>query len=47
MNRKTFHKDIPSEEKPVFADLLGKLLEYRLEKRISAKEALEHEWFKM
>jgi hypothetical protein len=28
MNGKTFHRDILDEEKPLFADLLGKLLEY-------------------
>lgn len=36
-----------TEELDAFADLLGKLLKYRPEERISAKEAMEHEWFRM
>jgi len=42
-----FHRDIPEEEMPIFADLLKKLLNLEPEKRISAKEALEHVWFKL
>ncbi|KAM7215388.1 Protein kinase-like domain containing protein [Rhypophila decipiens] len=40
-----FNKDIPEEEKSIFADLLGKLLQPRPEDRISAQAVLEHEWF--
>jgi len=39
------NREIPEEEKPVFADLLGKLLALDPENRISAQAALEHEWF--
>lgn len=46
-SKKWFNKEIPEEEKPIFADLLGKLLEFRPEKRITAQAALEHEWFRM
>lgn len=41
------HRDIPQREIEVFADLLGKLLRYRPADRISAEEALGHEWFTM
>jgi serine/threonine protein kinase len=43
----SFYKDIADEEKPVFADLLGKLLAFTPENRISAQAALEHEWFRI
>ena len=42
-----WHHDIPQLEIEVFADLLGNLLRYRPEDRISAEEALSHEWFTM
>ncbi|KXX74462.1 Serine/threonine-protein kinase AFC3 [Madurella mycetomatis] len=41
-----FHRDIGTEEKQLFADLVGKLLSYRPEDRMDAKGALNHEWFK-
>ena len=40
-------RDIPQDEIEVFADLLGKLLMYSPDDRISARAALEHEWFKI
>lgn len=45
--RAWFNKEIPEEEKLVFAGLLKKLLEFTPEDRISAQEALEHEWFRV
>ena len=41
-----FHQDIPDEEKQLIANLLGNLLVYKLKDRMSAKAALDHEWFK-
>lgn len=41
------HWEIPLKERELFADLLGKLLTYTPEGRISAKNALQHEWFKL
>ncbi|MBE3048436.1 hypothetical protein IMZ48_39225 [Candidatus Bathyarchaeota archaeon] len=38
-------EDVSEEEVELFSDLLGRLLRYEPKKRISAKEALEHEWF--
>lgn len=40
------HRKISYRERELFADLLGKLLTYSPEKRISAKDALQHEWFR-
>ncbi|PIA92049.1 Serine/threonine-protein kinase spk-1 [Cercospora beticola] len=37
---------ISDEEAKLFADLLEKLLAYEPERRLSAQEASEHEWFK-
>lgn len=41
------HRDIPQAEQVLFADLLGRLMEYRPEDRISAKDAILHGWFKL
>jgi serine/threonine protein kinase len=41
------HRDIPQTEQELFADLLGRLLEYKPEDRTSAKDAINHEWFKL
>ncbi|KAI9154784.1 Serine/threonine-protein kinase AFC3 [Paramyrothecium foliicola] len=40
-------RPISDAEVEIFADLLGRLLQYDPSKRISAAEVLEHEWFKM
>lgn len=41
------HRDIPEKEKDLFADLIGRLLKWKPEERLSAEEALKHEWFNM
>jgi serine/threonine protein kinase len=41
------HRDISQTEQEIFADLLGRLLEYKPDDRISAKDAINHEWFKL
>lgn len=41
------HRDISQTEQKVFADLLRRLLEYKPEARISAEDAMKHEWFKL
>lgn len=41
------HRDISKEERDVFADLLGKMLEYKPEERLGTSEILEHTWFRM
>ena len=41
------HRDIPGDEIEVFADLLGKLLKYIPEDRLTANAAQDHEWFRM
>ncbi|KAM5356676.1 hypothetical protein ACJ41O_003322 [Fusarium nematophilum] len=41
------HREIPQQEIDIFADFLGRLLQYEPEKRMSAAAALEHEWFKL
>ncbi|KAL3476675.1 kinase-like protein [Aspergillus californicus] len=38
---------IPEEEQKVFADLLEKMFQYDIEKRLSAEEVLQHPWFSM
>lgn len=42
---KRFHEEIDEKEKVVFADLVGKLLRFDPGERVSAKDALGHEWF--
>jgi hypothetical protein len=41
------HRDISQIEQKVFADLLRQLLEYNPEARISAEDAINHEWFRL
>lgn len=41
------HRDIPSVETVLFADLLGQLLRWRPEERMSAEKLLSHEWFQL
>ncbi len=41
------HRDISQREQELFADLLRRLLEYKPEERISAKDAINHKWFKL
>jgi serine/threonine-protein kinase SRPK3 len=41
------HRDIPEDEIGVFADLLGKLLKYLPQDRLTANAAQDHEWFRM
>ncbi|KAK7757117.1 hypothetical protein SLS62_000664 [Diatrype stigma] len=41
------HRAIPEDEIEVFSDLLSKLLSFDPEDRLTASQALEHEWFKM
>ena len=38
--------EVSQKEVNIFVDLLAKLLRYRPAERISAREALEHDWFK-
>ncbi|OIW29097.1 kinase-like protein [Coniochaeta ligniaria NRRL 30616] len=40
------HREVSYRERELFADLLGKLLTYAPEERISAEDALQHDWFK-
>lgn len=39
------HRDIPEKERELFADLLGLLLRWQPQERLSAEEVLKHEWF--
>ena len=39
-------RDIPEREVVLLADLLAKLLRYSPEDRLTAGQALEHDWFK-
>ena len=41
------NRDIPGDEIEVFADLLGKLLQYLPQDRLTANAAQDHEWFRM
>ncbi|KAK1768084.1 kinase-like domain-containing protein [Phialemonium atrogriseum] len=41
------HRAISQREMEVFADLLGKLLDYEPKRRITANVALSHEWFRL
>ena len=41
------HRDISQAEQKVFADLLRRLLEYKPEARISVKDAINYEWFRL
>lgn len=41
------HRDIPSVEAKLFADLLGQLLRWKPEERASAEEVLSHDWFQL
>lgn len=41
------HREIPKEEIGVLSDLLFKLLRFDPGDRLTASQALEHEWFKM
>lgn len=42
---KRFHEEIEEGKKVIFSDLVGELLNFEPGWRMSAKEALEHEWF--
>lgn len=39
------HRDMPEKEQEMFADLIGRLLKWQPEERLSAEEILKHEWF--
>jgi hypothetical protein len=41
------HRDISHTEQSVFADLFGRLLEYQPDARISAKDSMGQEWFRL
>lgn len=41
------HRDIPSDEIEVFADLLEKILRYDPDKRLGLQGIEQHDWFKM
>jgi serine/threonine protein kinase len=41
------HREISQTEQNVFAELLRRLLEYKPEVRISAEDAINHEWFRL
>ncbi|KAJ4262951.1 hypothetical protein NW762_006564 [Fusarium torreyae] len=43
--RECIHREIPNQEADIFADLLGTLLKFSPQKRVSAASVLEHEWF--
>lgn len=39
------HRDISEKEQELFADLIGRLLKWQPQERLSAAEVLKHEWF--
>ena len=41
------HRDISEDEIKIFVDLLGKILKYNPNNRLTADAAQDHEWFKM
>ncbi|KAG6364195.1 hypothetical protein INS49_005793 [Diaporthe citri] len=41
------HRDIPPVEAKLFADLLGQLLRWKAEERVSAEKPLSHKWFQL
>ena len=41
------YRDISQIEQELFENILGRLLEYKPEDRISAKDPINHEWFKI
>lgn len=44
---KRAHREISEKEKDLLADLIALLLKWQPEERLSAEEALKHEWFNM
>jgi serine/threonine protein kinase len=46
-NSERIHREISDEEIEVFADLLSQLFRYKPEERPSAKDVLQHKWFKL
>lgn len=44
---KSIYREIPREERDIFADLLGKILRYDPKELLTAAKIQEHEWFKL